>query len=70
MKPPRPSIIALAERLVASGDENHEVHELSTEECLELDSIAFECQGCNWWFHQRDNSDKSASEWFCKECAG
>lgn len=69
IKPPRPAIVALAERLFGYGDANHEVGELSHEECLELDSIAFECQGCNWWFHQRDNATKDKDEWLCKECA-
>lgn len=69
MSPPRPSVRALAERLMGYGDADHEVGELSQDECLELDSIVFECQGCNWWFHQRDNATKDASEWLCKECA-
>jgi len=69
VKPPRPSIQKLAERLISSDDADHEVSELSHEECLELDSIAFECQRCNLWFHQRDNATKNDPEWICKGCA-
>lgn len=69
MKPPRPSIQRLAERLQGCGDVDHEVAELSHEECLELDFIAFECQGCNHWFHQRENATKDAAAWLCRECA-
>jgi hypothetical protein len=69
VKPPRPSVRALAERLLGYGDKDCEVAELSLEECLELDSIVFECQCCNNWFHQRDNATKDSSEWTCRDCA-
>jgi len=71
MKPPRPKIISLAERLVAScqGDENYEVDELTLEECKELDFLVFECQGCNQWFRQHDNATRDEPEWLCRECA-
>lgn len=69
MTPPRPSVFQLAERLQAYGDEQYEVPELSAEECKELDSIVFECSGCNQWFHQRDNATKNGAEWFCADCA-
>ena len=67
--PPRPSIRALAERLQGYGDVDHEVAELSQAECLELDSIAFECVSCNHWFHQRDNAKPNGTEWTCRDCA-
>ena len=69
MTPPRPSILQLAERLQGYGDENHEVPELSIDECKELDSIVFECSGCNHWFHQRENVTKDGAEWLCADCA-
>lgn len=69
MKPPRSSVQALAKRLMESGDASYEVAELSQEECEELDSVVFECQGCNWWFHQRDNATKDEAEWLCRQCA-
>ncbi len=34
-----------------------------------LDTIAFQCVSCSFWFRQRENATPDAAEWKCQECA-
>ena len=63
--PPRESVRKLAERLIGSCEfAVDEINALSLEECRELDSIAFLCDGCGWWFHRYE----MVADWKCEEC--
>jgi len=33
-----------------------------------LDTIAFQCPGCGFWFRQRENATPNGAEWRCQEC--
>lgn len=64
---------SLAEKLVASSDGGRDywddLEELSQDERVALDSIAFECTSCNQWFMQFENASPDG-EWTCKDCSG
>lgn len=58
MPPPRPSIQALAARMLGTCEGFvDEINALTVEECRELDSIVLNCVICNWWFDTDDMTD-------------
>lgn len=61
----------LANKLMASCNPSEywdDLEDLTPEQHLALDSIAFECHVCNHWFAQADNATPNVSQWACKEC--
>jgi hypothetical protein len=64
-------IRTLADKLMATCQPNEyweEVDELSKDECVTLDAIVFECQGCNHWFSASERHEGSNAQWYCKDC--
>ena len=60
----------LADKLISTCQPNEfwdDVNELSKDECLALDSIAFECQVCNHWFSVLERQEVGG-QWVCSEC--
>lgn len=43
-----------------------DIEDLTTEECKELDSMVFCCEGCNWWCDAEECNEDDG--WFCNEC--
>lgn len=37
-------------------------------DAFELDSLAFECQGCGWWCSADECNDSKLDEWICDDC--
>lgn len=70
LHPPSPKIMALAEKLIDNGDNGltDELNDLTIEECRELDSVAFRCTCCDWWFHKRECVTVEG-EWQCEACS-
>jgi hypothetical protein len=61
----------LANKLMATCQPSEfwdDLNELTKDENAALDSIAFECQGCNHWFSALERHEGPNAQWFCKEC--
>lgn len=66
-----PELRAKAEALIGSagmGSENPDewLAELSIEELREVDSIVFNCEGCNWWCSADECNEDDG--WYCDDC--
>ena len=72
MKPPGIDIRLLADKLIGTPGGNgieDIIESLSLEECEQLDSIAFECTHCNWWFSTSERQTDMLDQFVCSECA-
>jgi len=61
---------ALANKLMATCQPSEywdDLEDLSRDQCEALDTIAFECQGCNHWFSVVERHERSG-QWYCVDC--
>lgn len=68
---PNAKVLDLAHRLVGSigdGGLQDELNELTTEECISLDIIAFCCTSCDWWFNGNERTEDADGQRVCLEC--
>lgn len=70
--PPTAQVRALAAKLLGTiGEQNlrDAIEELSTEDCVALDRLVFECTQCGWWCDENEKNEHPATgDWLCDEC--
>lgn len=68
-RPPAAKVQELARKLIGTcGTELiDEISDLERGECRQLDTLAFACTGCGWWFAAAERKTVE-DEWFCVEC--
>lgn len=69
-RPPTAKIQSIAHKLIGTcgmGEVQDDLNDLERWECRQLDTIAFACTGCGWWFTAAERKVVD-EEWFCGEC--
>lgn len=61
----------LADRLMTTCNPSEywdTLDDLTTGQCVALDTIVFECHTCNHWFPMIDRREGDNGNWYCREC--